>query len=86
MLFYLKKIKINHSAEVCQPFIVLVFQTNGSCYPAAFIQFFYSDRCQYFLIFFFQKENVGCDPKAGFSAGGAGSITLKFLILSSTIG
>lgn len=85
MLFYLKKIKINRSAEVCQPFIVLVFQTNGSCYPAAFIQFFYSTWCQYFF-FFFQKENVGGDPNADFSVGRTGSIILEFLILSSTIG
>lgn len=38
------------------------------------------------FLFFFQKENVESDPKAGFSAGGTGSITLKFLLLSSTIG
>lgn len=42
---------------------VVVLQTNGSCYPAAFIQLLL--QCLMPVFFFFQKENMGGSSKAG---------------------
>ena len=62
----------------------LVLQTNGSCYPAAFIQLFYIAWCQYL----FQKENVGGDPEVGYFCCGKSQYNTEIfsIVFNSWIG